>query len=288
MPDFFLAPAGLAFWQEVRESGRWPDRETASDGWLGDASHQARKSDHNPAYDEPAPYTGIVRAVDFDVGGWPGIEVRDFILERCRSGVEKRVQYVISNRTIWSATFGWVPRSYSGDNPHTEHTHYSLKHDRSNFDDSPWLVEFGVPAPPPPEPPEEDDDMPQMVNVTIPPAPRDEGGLARVDPNGRPMNATPIGLPKPDGGGGVKFGAVWLSVYASVSDSTTPITVWGERSGATDQPEQLWAGDWSKQTRLRTRSDTSVRLPDTTHGVTIAHDSPEPVSVLIELDKPTA
>jgi hypothetical protein len=81
------------------------------------------------------------------VDGWPALAARDHILVNCRSGAEKRVAYVISNRTIWSATFGWVPRAYDGDSPHTEHTHYSLKHDASNFDASPWLAGFGAVPP---------------------------------------------------------------------------------------------------------------------------------------------
>ena len=46
---------------------RWPDRQDASDGWIGDVQHTYRQSDHNP--DE----RGIVRALDITTGGveWP-------------------------------------------------------------------------------------------------------------------------------------------------------------------------------------------------------------------------
>ena len=38
----------------------YADRRSTSDGWLGDARHSARKSDHNPDTD------GCVRAIDVD------------------------------------------------------------------------------------------------------------------------------------------------------------------------------------------------------------------------------
>lgn len=139
--EWFAAPAIVKLNQEIQ--ARWPGRDTTSDGVLGDSSHQARKSDHNPAWDEPEPFTGIVRATDRDVDRWPAYEVRDFIISRCRSGAEKRLWYVINDRTIWSHTYGWMPRPYDGDNPHTGHIHFSLMHDMSNFDDSPWLDSFG-------------------------------------------------------------------------------------------------------------------------------------------------
>jgi hypothetical protein len=48
------------------------------------------------------------------------------ILERCRSGVEKRLRYVIYNRRIWSRSSGWVQKAYTGSNPHDKHAHFSF------------------------------------------------------------------------------------------------------------------------------------------------------------------
>src|SRR4029078_1414527 len=31
-------------------------------------------------------------------------------------------------RTIWSASYGWRPRRYTGSNPHTDHVHISGQH----------------------------------------------------------------------------------------------------------------------------------------------------------------
>ncbi len=156
---YFLAPAGLKLWQEVRESGKFPNRDSASDGWIGDASHAARPSDHNPAYGEPAPYTGIVRAVDLDGDGWPAEACVQYLLARCRSGAERRISYIIYRRRIWSVTYGWTQRYYSGTNPHDAHFHISLRHDASNFQTQAWLPTFPTAAPPPPP----EDDMPYSV-----------------------------------------------------------------------------------------------------------------------------
>ena len=38
---------------------RWPKRDRASDGWIGDTAHSNRKIDHNP-------YMNVVYAIDID------------------------------------------------------------------------------------------------------------------------------------------------------------------------------------------------------------------------------
>lgn len=161
MSEWFPAPAITKLNQEIQAN--WPDRDTASDGVLGDASHQAKKSDHNPAWDEPEPFTGIVRATDRDDDGWPALDVQAFILDRCRSGAERRLAYLIHNRKIYSATYGWVERDYTGDNPHESHIHFSLAHDMTNFDDSPWLAGFDVDDEPEDKPKEPEEMKPYLV-----------------------------------------------------------------------------------------------------------------------------
>jgi hypothetical protein len=98
-----------------------PKRDHTSDGWIGDAAHQAEVSDHNPDS------RGIVHAIDTDKDGLEVNKIVAYLVSRCKAGAEKRLTYIIWNRTIWSATHGWTARKYTGVNPHTKHFHISGK-----------------------------------------------------------------------------------------------------------------------------------------------------------------
>ena len=140
-----------------------PARDKASDGWIGDARHAATASDHNP--DESgrpevrdADSVDEVHAIDVDrdlrVSGLDMARVVAFVLARCRSGAEKRLRYVIYNRVIWSASWGWQARTYSGSNPHTAHAHFSASYGSAHeADRRPWglaqLLQVRKPAPAP-------------------------------------------------------------------------------------------------------------------------------------------
>jgi len=99
----------------------YPDRRTTSDGWLGDARHSARKSDHNPD-------AGIVRAIDVDsrLDSSEGISV--YLADQIRicAKTDKRISYVIHNGMIASKIFNFKWRKYSGFNKHTKHIHVSF------------------------------------------------------------------------------------------------------------------------------------------------------------------
>lgn len=114
-----------------------PDRRRLSDGSIGDTAHQHEVSDHNPDETGSVPihdadHINEVHAIDVDS------EFRDpdltmekvvqFILGRCRLGVEKRLRYVIYNRRIWEADNGWKQRTYTGASAHTEHAHFSFSY----------------------------------------------------------------------------------------------------------------------------------------------------------------
>jgi peptidoglycan hydrolase-like protein with peptidoglycan-binding domain len=98
-----------------------PKRDRSSDGWIGDDRHAAIASDHNPDR------LGVVRAIDVDVDGVPMGRIVAHVVNRCRSGAEKRLQYVIYRRTIWSRSWGWKAKKYLGANPHIRHAHFSAR-----------------------------------------------------------------------------------------------------------------------------------------------------------------
>ncbi len=136
----FLAPCADKLRDEI--NARWPNRDKATDGWLGDASHSSRVSDHNPDS------TGMVHAIDVDEDGWPAHEVFAWLLEECRAGREQRVWYFIYEGFIYSRTYGFAKRAYEGWNPHLGHFHVSFRYDNVlEADTSPWLDGYG-PRPP--------------------------------------------------------------------------------------------------------------------------------------------
>ena len=107
-----LAPSLVQLRNEV--NARWPHRPKGSDGTIGDASHSARASDHNPNA------RNSVNAFDIT---HPGVDPKVII-----AAVKKHPagNYVIFNRKIYSRSNGWKPEPYSGANPHTEHLHVSI------------------------------------------------------------------------------------------------------------------------------------------------------------------
>jgi putative peptidoglycan binding protein len=118
-----------------------PNRSRASDGSIGDASHQAKgsASDHNPRWIARA---NLVTARDFThdpAGGLDCNRLRDSLM-RAR---DSRIKYMIFNREIISGAGGprsWVRRPYSGPSPHTEHLHLSVVADARARDASPWML----------------------------------------------------------------------------------------------------------------------------------------------------
>jgi len=90
-----LCKAGRQLREQLDDA--FPHRERKSDGWIGDAAHSNRKSDHNPD-----PSNGIVRAMD------------------------KRISYIIYAGKIASAKSLWRFRPYTGINRHDSHIHISF------------------------------------------------------------------------------------------------------------------------------------------------------------------
>jgi hypothetical protein len=125
-----------------------PGRDKASDGSIGDTSHSAGSSDHNPDETGNTPYEdsdGLneVHAIDVDndlkKAGWSMTKCVEIIVTRHREGRDNRLQNVIYNRRIWSRSWGWTAREYTGSNAHTEHAHFSARYDTPQENDArPW------------------------------------------------------------------------------------------------------------------------------------------------------
>ena len=117
-----LCKAGQQLRLQVDDS--YPDRDRASDGWIGDTRHSARPSDHNPDAE------GIVRAIDIDrdLSGKAKPDLMPDLADQIRHAAksDKRIAYIIFAGKIASPRMGWRWRKYSGINPHTKHCHISF------------------------------------------------------------------------------------------------------------------------------------------------------------------
>lgn len=112
----------------------WPHRDKTSDGWIGDTSHQARPSDHNPDWSAG----GIVRAQDIDEDLVANLTATGEAMPLVNAIIrDVRTRYVIYEGRIWTRENGWQP--YYGVNAHRHHIHVSVRsingYDR---DRSPW------------------------------------------------------------------------------------------------------------------------------------------------------
>jgi hypothetical protein len=106
---------------------RWPNRDKASDGIVGDAAHAARASDHNPDG------RGYVHALDIDEdfrgskndNRWYADQLIAYA--RTKRPGWARLKYVVYENQIASGTYAsqnWVWRN--GDYGHTIHIHTSF------------------------------------------------------------------------------------------------------------------------------------------------------------------
>lgn len=111
----------------------YPHRDKSNDGTIGDTSHAARKSDHNPNG------AGVVCAMDITHDPASGCDSYA-LAEQFRKVKDPRVQYVISNRKIANADVqNWKWRPYTGVNPHDHHVHVSVRQSAKFYDDkSAW------------------------------------------------------------------------------------------------------------------------------------------------------
>lgn len=110
----------------------YPGRSEESDGWIGDARHQATKSDHNPnVYD-------VVQALDITHDPTHGLDAGG-LADTLIASQDHRIKYVISNRRIanYEAKNGampWAWRPYTGPNAHEKHVHISVRDEPEIYD----------------------------------------------------------------------------------------------------------------------------------------------------------
>jgi hypothetical protein len=116
-----LCKAGQQLREQIDDS--FPDRDRKSDGWIGDAAHSNRKSDHNPD-----PSNGIVRAIDVDKDLDSRASTGAYLADQIRlcAKKDKRISYIIYAGKIASAKSLWRWRTYSGINRHDAHIHISF------------------------------------------------------------------------------------------------------------------------------------------------------------------
>lgn len=131
--------------KKLREqiNAEFPNRSKVSDGFVGDVSHSARASDHNPNDD------GVVTAADFtsdERSGCTGERLAAALVE----SRDARIKYIIFNRMIFktypsSGRPAWRWHKYTGANAHSHHVHVSVSTDKSLYDSKVmWDLDFDV------------------------------------------------------------------------------------------------------------------------------------------------
>lgn len=133
-----LVPAGVTLREQV--NARWPNRDKASDGTIGDAAHQGRPSDHNPDAD------GWVHAIDIDEDlGEPGAmrALADELVALARRGEDGgRLKNLVYEGQVASGTYASTYWQWRGSGyGHEHHLHISFT-DAAERDGSPFPLDI--------------------------------------------------------------------------------------------------------------------------------------------------
>lgn len=110
----------------------FPGRDKTSDGWIGDAAHASRNSDHNPWVHDGK--MGVVTAIDIDED-LNANGTLEKVITAIRASRDKRVKYIIYEGRITvqgSDLQRW--KKYTGKNLHKQHAHISVHSDRKLYD----------------------------------------------------------------------------------------------------------------------------------------------------------
>lgn len=128
-----------------------PNRDKTTDGSIGDTSHAAGRSSHNPdRTGNPEHRDGDsldeIRARDFDKDlRTPGLTmamVVRHLVQGARSGRFWWIRYIIFDKIIYHKNTGFQARAYTGQNTHTEHAH--VNSDFTQAADSARNVDYGL------------------------------------------------------------------------------------------------------------------------------------------------
>ena len=117
-------------------NNQFPKRGKKSDGTIGDTSHKARKSSHNPDAH------GAVRAFDVTHDTVNGVDCRK-LLKALLKAKDRRLLYLIFEGHIYNVKDGFTKRPYSGKNAHKQHLHISVSDSSRLYNDSSaWDLDF--------------------------------------------------------------------------------------------------------------------------------------------------
>src|SRR5690606_9422972 len=117
-------------------NARYPNRNRASDGTIGDAAHATRDSDHNPWVRDGR--LGVVTALDITHDPAHGVDI-DRLTDELQASRDPRIKYVIANGLIMDTRPGFNPWRwvrYTGSNRHTRHFHLQVMPDTGRYDDT--------------------------------------------------------------------------------------------------------------------------------------------------------
>jgi len=126
-----LVPAGVTLRDQINK--RWPNRDKASDGAVGDTAHAARPSDHNPDAN------GWVHAIDVDKDGIDAEQFANELVALARAGKDGgRIKNVVWRDRVASGTYPTMFWAFRGAGyGHFSHVHISFT-EAAQRDSSPF------------------------------------------------------------------------------------------------------------------------------------------------------
>jgi hypothetical protein len=164
-------------------NARFPKRDKASDGAIGNTSHAARASSHNPDKtgspefrDGDSKNEVRARDIDKDLKDEHGVTMEKVVqhwLTAARAGKLPWVRYIIFNKRIWHKRDNFKTRKYTGSNTHEHHVHVNSDFTQSadNKTGTDWLLKgFGIPkkpAAPKPTAPKRDVELTKRIQKAL-------------------------------------------------------------------------------------------------------------------------